>query len=384
MTAGERRPVLVEEEALGRVGVVEALAAHVVVAADVAGIALELADDRAGVDVVDADHAAPLGEHAERDAVGLLPRERAVPGTVQVQQRPVLARPVGHRGERRVADREVDHDHDAADLAGELGALVHLLHRAGGDVQVVALHLARRGGGSRHGLHRVQEAVAPAHERLGVDVLVVLGEVQPTAQRLVHDAAVVLGREPELGLRRRTEQRPPELVQVLALHDDPVRRALEGLHVGDRDPHVLEPQRLEGLEAEDVADDRGGQVRDGALLEEIDVVGDVGDVLTRRAGHRIHAVGLRLVVLVRRQAIGPDDGPGRRGRFARDCGGRLDRIDAVLRRDPEGRQDVGVLRDIVRSPVAHLGVRRDSSRPAVLFAPGNVSASDLHTSTVGL
>ena len=33
----------------------------------------------------------------------------------------------------------------AAELLRELGALVHVLHRAGGDVEVVALHLAGRG-----------------------------------------------------------------------------------------------------------------------------------------------------------------------------------------------------------------------------------------------
>jgi hypothetical protein len=42
---------------------------------------------------------------------------------------------------------------------------------------------------------------------------------------------------------------------------------LERLDVDRRDAHVFEPQRLERLEAEHVADDRRGQVRDRAFLE---------------------------------------------------------------------------------------------------------------------
>ena len=289
--------------------------------------------------------------------MGLLARVGPVPGAVQVQQHPVRARPPRHRRHRRVADGEVHHDDDRADLLGELRALVHLLHGGRGDVHVVALDLAGPGRGAVDRLHRVQVAVAPAHERLRVDVLVVLGEVQAAAQRLVDDAGVVLGREAELGLRRGAQQRAAELVEVLALHDDPVRRALEGLDVVQRDPHVLQAQRLERLEAEDVADDRRRQVGDRALLEEVDVVGDVGDVLPRGAGDLVDAVGLGLVVLVGRQAVGPHDGP-RRGRgLARDRGGRLDRVDALLRRHAEGAQDVGVLGLVVGVPVAHLARR---------------------------
>ena len=259
---------------------------RVVVALGHRGVALELADDRARVDVVDAEQPAPLGDHAEGDAVVLLARVGPVAGAVQVQDHPVAPRPLRHRLHRGVADGQVHHDDHAAELLGELGALVHVLHRRGGDVHVVALDLAARRHRPVDGLDRVQVAVAPAHERLRVDVLVVLGEVEATPQRLVHDAAVVLRRQPELRLDRRAEQRPAELVQVLALHHDPVRRALERLDVLRRDAQVLEPQRLQRLEPEHVADDRRGQVRDRPLLEQVDVVRDPGDVLALAPGHR--------------------------------------------------------------------------------------------------
>ncbi len=176
----------------------------------------------------------------------------------------MLARPLRHRLDRRVADHEVDHDDDRAELLGELGALVHLLHRAGGDVEVGALDLAGRGLRLVDRLHAVEEAVAPVHEGLRVDVLVVLGEVEAALQRLVDHAAVVAAGEAELRLHGGAEQRPAELVEPLALDDDAGGRALERLHIGDRQPHVLEPQRLQRLEAEHVADDRGRQVGDRA------------------------------------------------------------------------------------------------------------------------
>ena len=70
----ERRPVLIEEEAVLEPHRIEVLAADVVVALGRRRIAFELADDGAGVDVVDAGEPHPLGDHAERHAVRLLPR----------------------------------------------------------------------------------------------------------------------------------------------------------------------------------------------------------------------------------------------------------------------------------------------------------------------
>ena len=298
--------------------------------------------------------------------MGLLARVRAVSRAVEVQDHPVRARPLRHRLHRRVADREVDHDDDRAEFLRELGALVHLLHRSGRHVHVVALDLSARRRRALDAFDRVHEAVVPAHERLRVDVLVVLREVEAAAERLVDDAAVVLGGEAELRLHRCAEERSAVLVEHLALHDDAVRGSLERLDVVRRDAHVLEAQRLERLEAEDVADDRGGEVRDRAFLEEIDVVGDARDELVG-AGHRLDAVRLRLVVLVVGEPVGPDHRPGRRRRLSGNGGRGFDRVDSGLRNDPEGTEDVGVLRDVVGVVVPHLRVRGDACRPAVLL-----------------
>ena len=282
--ARQRAPVLVEVDAVAQVGGHLRAAQRVVVAAHHGRVAFQLADHGAGVQVVDADQPAPLGDDPEADPVRLLPGVGAVPGPVQVQDDPAAPGPAGHRLQRRIAHGEVGHDDHAAEFLGELGPLVHVLHGGRGDVQVVALDLAGPLLGPVHRLHGEQVAVPPAHERLRVDVLVILGEVQPAAQRLVHHPAVVARGQAQLGLGRRAEQRPAVLVQVLAFHHDAVRRPLERLHVGQRDPHVLQAERLQRLEAEHVADDRRGEVGDRAFLEQVDVVGDVGDVLAVRPG----------------------------------------------------------------------------------------------------
>ncbi len=282
-------------------------------------------------------------------------------GAVHVQDHVVLAAPLGDRLDRGPADDEIDHHDDRAQFLGELGAAVHLLHRAGGDVEVVALDLA--GLRRRHvdRLHAVQEAVAPMHERLRVDVLVVLHEVEAALEALVHHAAVVLARQAELRLGGGAEQRLAELVETLALADDAGRRALERLEVGDRQAHVLEARGLQRLEREHVADDRRREVGDRAFLEQDDVVGDVAEVLARRPRNRIDAIGLGAILVAGGQPVGPHHGPRRGRAFAGHGGGSLDRIDAVLRRDAEQRDEVGVLGHIVALPVAHLRILQNAS-----------------------
>ena len=192
------------------------------------------------------------------------------------------------------------------------------------------------------------------HEGLRVDVLVVLGEIEPALQRLVDDAAVVAAGQAELRLDGRAEQRPAELVQALALDDDAGRRALEGLQIGDGNAHVLQPQRLQRLEAEHVADDRGGEIGDRARLEQIEVIGDIGEILrlARRAPDRRGSIWRDIS---RRRSGGRSRPPSRsRWRIRRRPPRRLDRIDAVLRRDAEQREDVGVLGLVVGLPIAHL------------------------------
>ncbi len=302
----------------------------------------------------------------------LLPGIGAVARAVQVQDHVVLAGPVRHALDRGVADHQVDHDDHAAQALREVGAGVHLLHRAGGHVEVVALDLAGRGARLVDRVHAVEEAVAPVHEGLRVDVLVVLHEVEAALQAFVDHTAVVAAREPELRLGGSAEQRPAELVEPLALDDHARGRAGEGLQVGDRDAHVLEPQRLDRLEAEDVADDRRREVGDRAAFEKVDVVGDVGEELGvgpgagAGVGDGVDPVGLGAVEIARGQAVGPDDRP-RRGRgFTGHCRRGLFLVDALLRRDPEHRDHVGVLRLVVGLPVAHLLVLEDTGAVALL------------------
>src|SRR5208337_1465759 len=206
-------PGLVEENAVLELLRIKVLAADVVVALGRHRVAFELADDGACVNMIDARKPHPFGDDAERDAVSLLPRVGRMSGAMEMQDHVVPARPLRHRLDRRIADHEIDHDDDRTELLGELGPLVHVLHRRGGYVEIAALDLAGRSLGLVDRLHAIEKAVAPMHEGLRVDVLVVLGEVEPALERLVDDAAVVAPGKAELRLYRRAEEGPAKLVE---------------------------------------------------------------------------------------------------------------------------------------------------------------------------
>jgi hypothetical protein len=195
------------------------------------------------------------------------------------------------------------------ELLGKLGTLVHVLHRAGRDIQIVALELAGGGLGPVDGFHAVEKAVAPVHERLRVDVFIILGEIQAALQALVHHAAVVLARQPQLGFDGRTQQGTAEFVESLALHDDAGGRALEGFYIGGGKAHVFQAQRPQRLETKHVANDRGGDVGNRSGLEQVQVVGDVGKELIGGARHRLDLVRLGAIALTRSQPVRPHNSP---------------------------------------------------------------------------
>ena len=70
----EARPMLVEEYAMLELGRIEILPADVIVAARRIWIALQLADDRPRVNMIDAGKSHPLGDDAERYAMCPLTR----------------------------------------------------------------------------------------------------------------------------------------------------------------------------------------------------------------------------------------------------------------------------------------------------------------------
>jgi hypothetical protein len=261
---------------------------------------------------------------------------------------------------------------------------VDVFHRRAGHVQVAALDLAGGRTGLVHAFHHVQEAVAPVHEGLRVDVLVVLHEVQPALQAFVDHAAVVACAQAQLGLGGGAQQRTAELVEPLALDHQPGRRALEGLDQRHRHADVFQPRGLQRLEAEDVADQAGGDVGDRAFLEQDDVVGHPGEVLAGPAGHAFDLVGLGAVAVAGGQPVGPDHRPGRGAAFTGHGGGGLDRVDTVLRRDAEQAQRVGVLGHVVAVPVAHLAVLQDSGAVALLGVGDDTGFDGLVHGTISL
>ena len=273
--------------------------------------------------------------------------------SVQVQNQTVLAGPFRHGLDRCVANGQVDHNDDTSQFLGELGALVHVFHGCGSDVQVMAFDFTSFSTRFVDGLHTIEEAVAPAHEGLRVDIFVILHKVQAAAQGLIDDTTVVTCRKTKLGLCRSPKQGATILIQVLALHDDTMGRPLKGLHIVRRNAHILQAQALQRLEAKNVANDARGQVRDRPLLEQVQIVGNVCYVLIC-TGNWNDLIGFGLVILIRGQTIGPNDGPGGGGRFTGNSRRSFNRVNALLRYKTKRTKDICVFRFIVRFPVAHL------------------------------
>ena len=346
-------PVLIEEDAARAVFLDIGFAQQVDPAQGGLAIAFQLADDGAGVQMVAAGQAQDLGQHPEMDAVVRVAIEHRVHGAVDVQQHAVVAAPLGQPGVgAEAAGDVVVHDDGGADFLGVFGALVHLLGRGRGDVQIMTLALAGFLLGLVDGVHDEVEALAPAHERLGIDVFVVLGEVETAAQAFVDGATVVLGRQSKLGFDGAAEQRPAVLVHDIALDLDAVRRAVAGHDIGDREAHVFQAQGAHRLEAEHIADQGGEDVDHRAFLEQVDGVGDEGVEGLVVAGHVLDGVGAALVVVEVGQQIGPDRRPGTGGRLGGNGGGSLFAGHAGLRDDLEAGEEIRILRRVIRHPVS--------------------------------
>ena len=295
-------------------------------------------------------------------------------GAVHVHDHVVLAAPVGHGLDGGPADHQVHHHDHRAQVFGKLGALVHVFHGGGGDVQVAALDLAGLGAGLVDGFHHKQKAVTPVHEGLAVDVFVVLHEIQPALQALVHHTAVVAARQAQLGLGGGAQQWPAELVQTFALHHQAGGWAFEGLDVGHRDADVFKSCGLERLEAEHIADQARRHVGDRAFFEQDQVISHIGKVLARVVGHRNHLVGLGAVAVAGGQAVGPYHRPGGGAGLTGHGRRSLFRVHPVLRRDAEQAQGIGVFGHVVWHPVAHLLVLEHASAVALLGV-GNLGGS---------
>ena len=270
------------------------------------------------------------------DTVVRVTVEHRVHGTVDVQEHAVVATPLGQAGVgAEAAGDVVVHDDGRADLLGVLGTLEHLVRGRRGDVQVVTLTLAGLALGLVDRVHDEIEALTPAHEGLRVDVLVVLGEVEPPAQTLVDGTAVVLGGQTQLRLDGAAEHRAAVFVHDVALDLDAVRRAVAGHHIGDGETHVFQAQRTYGLEAEDVADQRGEDVDDRTFFEEVDRVGDEGVEGLVVARDVLDGVSAALIVVHVGEKVGPDRRPGAGRGLGGDGGSSFFTRNARLRGDLE-------------------------------------------------
>ena len=166
-------------------------------------VTFQLANNRPRVEMVATRHPQSLGQHSEVNPVDLLSIDDSVHGSVNVEQKTVFPT-VPSQGSvcRESAGDVVMHDDGHAKMLGGLCSVQHALARAGRGIQVVTFDLARLGLGFVERFGHEQESITPPHERLRVNVLVILREVKPASQTLVHRPAIVLRGQAKLWLDR--------------------------------------------------------------------------------------------------------------------------------------------------------------------------------------
>lgn len=152
------------------------------------------------MEVVAARHPQSLGQDAEMDAVNLLSIDDGVHGSMYVKQQAVFSSipSQGRVGRESTGDVVMHYDGHAKHLSG-LGSVQHALARPGSGIQVVTLDLTCLGLGFVDSFCHEEESIAPPHKRLRVNVLVILREVKPASQTLIHSAQ---GLQQSTGRRR--------------------------------------------------------------------------------------------------------------------------------------------------------------------------------------
>merc|ERR1712100_812881 len=304
-------PVLIEEVAAAAVFGHEGFAQLVDVAEGGLTITFQLADHGAGVELVTTRQTQTLGENAEVNAVLGMTVDHRVHCAVDVQEHAVLAAPLRQTGVGCEAPGdEVVHDDWHSEFFGELSALIHLLGSVGSHVEVVTLALTSLLLGQLDGFRNEFEAVLPTLEGLGVDVLVVLSEVQTATQALIDNTAVVLAAQTKLWLDGATQKRAAVLVHPVALDLDAVWRAVAALDKGHREADVFQTEVAKSLETKHVADQGGQNVGDRSLFEQVEGVSDEGVeglLVTRDV---LDAVATTFVEIEVGEELGPNSGPG--------------------------------------------------------------------------
>ena len=110
-----------------------------------------------------------------------------------MQDQAVLTSPFRHRLDGSVANGQVDHNDDTSQFFGKLGTLIHVFHGSGSDIHVMPFDLTGLSTGFVDCLYTIEEAVAPAHEGLRIDVFVILHKVQAATERLIDDTPIIAG-----------------------------------------------------------------------------------------------------------------------------------------------------------------------------------------------
>ena len=174
----------------------------------------------------------------------------------------------------------------------------------------MTLALARFLFSNLDGFRNEFEAVLPALERLRVDVLVVFREVQTAAKALIDNPAVVLAAQTKLWLDGATKEGTTIFVHPVTLNGDTVWRASTALDECNREANVFQTQVAQCFESENVADQRGQNVGDRTLFEQVEGISDEGIERLLVTRNVFDAVATPFVEVEVGEELGPHSGPG--------------------------------------------------------------------------
>ena len=224
--------------------------------------------------------------------------EHGVHGAVDMQQHAILAAPIGQAGvSRQTAGKVVMHNDRCADFLGKLGTLVHHFRRWSRYVQVVPFALSGLAFSFQCCVLNKLKTIAPTHERLAINVFIVLGEVQAAAQAFVNGTTVILGRQTQLGFNGATQQWTAIFVHLVALDLNTLRRASTGFYISNWEADIFQTQGTQRFKSKHIPYQGSQHVNYRAFFKQINRIGNKGKetgIVTRNV---FYAISATLVVI---------------------------------------------------------------------------------------
>ena len=189
------------------------------------------------------------------------------------------------------------HDDRCAQFFSKLRTFIHFFWSWRGYIQVVTFTFSGFTLSLLASFHHEFETITPTHKRLTVNVFIVLGQIQTTAQAFVYSTAIVFGRQTQFRFNGTTEQCAAIFVQTIAFHLNTGWRSAAGFDVSNREANILQTQCTKCFKTKHVSYQRGQHINHGAFFKKIDRVSYESVETSVIARHVFNLVSTSFVVV---------------------------------------------------------------------------------------